>query len=196
MRIRRPTSFAGPSNSGRPFHHWNLAEAIVPTCPAGPEDVRIGFESDIAIQAPGGHDQQCAFQLHAGKCRPTNRAKAFTVPRRWQREARDQILPSDPPQSGPRREQVGGVCRARVFATMSAVTKIESLKIPLRLEAHSPTQARTDMHASRVHSPSSSFARFSRQDSPSPDTHRGGAARTDRPSRSGPPVSDQDNDRR
>jgi hypothetical protein len=85
-----------PSNSGQPFHHWDLAETIVPTCSAGPEDMSIGFESDIAIQAPGGHDQPRTVRLHVRKRRPARRAKAFTVSRRWQREAPELVLPRDP----------------------------------------------------------------------------------------------------
>ena len=56
--------------------------------------MRIGFESDIAIQAPGGHNQPHIVQFHVRKCRPAGRAKAFAVSRGWQREARDLILPS------------------------------------------------------------------------------------------------------
>jgi hypothetical protein len=100
----------GPSNSRRPFRHWDLAEPIVPVCSVRPEDVSIGFESDIAIEAPRGHDQPSTFQLHARKCRPASRAKAFTVSRGWKREARDLVFPSDPPQGGPGRKQVGCVC--------------------------------------------------------------------------------------
>jgi hypothetical protein len=145
--------------SGRPLHPWDLAETIVPMCFARPEDVSIGFQSEIAIETTRGHHQHCTFQLHAWKCRPTSRAKAFSVSRRRQREARYLVLPSGPPQSGSRRKQVGSVYRAGVFATVCTVTEIKPLKISVHLEAHGATQARTKMNASRVHSTSSCFPR-------------------------------------
>jgi hypothetical protein len=157
-RPQRLPPLAIPLYSGRPLHHWDLAETIIPMCFARPEDVSIGFQGDIAIEAAGRHHQQSTLHLHARKCRPASRAKAFVVPRRRQREARDPLLPSGPTQSGSRRKQVGSVCRAGVFAAVSAVTEIKPLKISLHLEAHSATQARTRMIASRVHSISSCFS--------------------------------------
>jgi hypothetical protein len=56
----------------------------------------IGFERDIAIQAPRGHDHPSTFRLHVRKRRPARRAKAFAVSRRWQREAPELVLPRDP----------------------------------------------------------------------------------------------------
>ena len=128
---------------GQSFYHRNLFQRFIPACFTGDEYVSIRPEGNFAVQTARRNHQQLAVHLHVRKCRPTDRAEAFSMSRRWQIEYGDLALSRDPFQLSRRREQICGVSRTGIFAAILTVAEIKLLKVSFDFEADCSTQART-----------------------------------------------------